>query len=191
MQSKKTSLYVIFSFDNFTKKKPKIKVYTFQSSSDFKILYFYSLRFSLQMLIPDTCPFLQGYKTKITGIGYFSLSILGYIRLCCYNKNKWKQKHQNLRCWIHESHSFSSHGINMDLERVFYLTGSQRDPDWYKTHRNTHFHTHQDRIKKEMRQVHIVSLPVQKWCPLQYSNFNGQCKSYSHASFERNDAQYA
>ena len=88
MQSKKTSLYVIFSFDNFTKKKPKIKVYTFQSSSDFKILYFYSLRFSLQMLIPDTCPFLQGYKTKITGIGYFSLSILGYIRLCCYNKNK-------------------------------------------------------------------------------------------------------
>ena len=106
----------------------------------------------------------SGVQNKNNLDGYFSLSISGYVRLCCYNKNKWKKKnHQNLRCWIHKSHSFSSHGINMDLEGVFYLTGSQRDPDWCKTHCNTHVHIHQDRIKKEMCQVHIVSLPVQKW----------------------------
>ena len=134
---------------------------------------------------------LPGYKTKITWMGILALVYRVMLGYAAITKTSEKKKHQNLRCWIHKSHSFSSHGINMDLEGVFYLTGSQRDPDWCKTHCNTHVHIHQDRIKKEMCQVHIVSLPVQKWYSLQYSNFNGQCKSYSHASFERNICKYA
>lgn len=43
------------------------------------------------MLIPDTCPFLQGYKTKITWMGILALVyrvMLGYAAITKTSENK-------------------------------------------------------------------------------------------------------